>query len=132
MAAVLRIGTTRLPRFVWGVAALLAVGLLQAEPASAHAFLDHAEPRVGSTVTASPAAVQLTFTEPVEAAFSRIEVRNAQEQRIDAGAVERPTPTELRLALPPLPAGMYTVHWSVTSVDTHQTEGSFQFTVAHP
>ncbi len=132
MAAVLRIGAIRPPRFVWRVTALLVTGLLQADPASGHAFLDHAEPRVGSTVTAPPAAVQLTFTEPIEGAFSRIEVRDAHEQRIDAGAIERPTPTELRLALPPLPAGTYTVHWSVTSVDTHQTEGSFEFTVAHP
>ncbi len=98
----------------------------------AHAFLDHAEPRVGSAVHAAPAAVSLTFTEPVEASFCRVDVRDAQGQPIAGGVLEHPKPEELRLPLPPLSPGDYTVHWSVTSVDTHQTEGRFEFTVATP
>jgi copper resistance protein C len=31
--------------------------------------------------------------------------------------------------LPRLPPGTYTVVWHVTSVDTHKTEGRFDFTV---
>jgi methionine-rich copper-binding protein CopC len=36
------------------------------------------------------------------------------------------------LAVPvkPLAAGVYTVLWHATSVDTHKTEGHFTFTVA--
>jgi methionine-rich copper-binding protein CopC len=37
---------------------------------------------------------------------------------------------ELRVALPELHKGRYTVTWHATSVDTHKTEGSFQFNIA--
>jgi methionine-rich copper-binding protein CopC len=36
----------------------------------------------------------------------------------------------LRVSLPPLPAGRYTVAWRVLSVDSHVTEGTFSFRVA--
>jgi copper resistance protein C len=29
----------------------------------------------------------------------------------------------------PLSAGVYTVHWAAVSVDTHHTQGTFEFTV---
>ncbi len=35
----------------------------------------------------------------------------------------------LVVALPKLPNGVYTVVWHVTSVDTHKTEGRYQFTI---
>jgi methionine-rich copper-binding protein CopC len=116
----------------WIGALLVAVVVLGARAAWAHAFLAHAEPRVGSTVHGAPAAVTATFTEPIEASFSRLEVFDANGQRIDSAAVEHPKPQELRVALPPVPPGDYTVHWAVTSVDTHQTEGRFDFTVVAP
>jgi methionine-rich copper-binding protein CopC len=117
-----------------GVIVLVAtgVGLLGGHLAHAHAFLDHAEPRVGSTVHAAPVAVVLTFTEPVEAGFCRVDVRTEHDAPVTASALDHPKPEELRLPLPPLPPGVYTVHWTVTSVDTHQTEGRFEFTVASP
>jgi methionine-rich copper-binding protein CopC len=36
----------------------------------------------------------------------------------------------LRVSLPALPAGRYTVAWRVLSVDSHVTEGTFSFRVA--
>lgn len=113
-------------------AALLAAAALPPPCAWAHAFLDHAEPRVGSTLHGSPSAVTLTFTEAIEAGFSRIEVLDARDQRIESGPLEHPNPEVLRVALPSLPSGEYTVHWTVTSVDTHQTDGRFNFTVTPP
>jgi methionine-rich copper-binding protein CopC len=101
-----------------------------AHPAYAHAFLDHAEPRVGSTVRGSPQALTLTFTEPVEAKFSRITVTGADDRAVDAGSLEHPAAEVLRVAVPALAPGDYTVHWAVTSIDTHQTEGKYDFTVA--
>jgi methionine-rich copper-binding protein CopC len=112
------------------VCALLLAAV--AATARAHAFLDHAEPRVGSTVATSPSSVTLSFTEPIEPSFSRIDVSDAQGRRIDTGKIEHPAPDRLNVTLPALSVGTYTVHWAVTSVDTHQTEGKFQFTVAAP
>jgi len=95
----------------------------------AHAFLDHAEPRVGSSVERSPPAVTLFFTEPVEPAFSRIEIEGEGGKKLATEAIRHPAPDRLELPLPPLAAGEYTVRWAVVSVDTHPTEGRFTFSV---
>jgi methionine-rich copper-binding protein CopC len=100
-------------------------------PAHAHAFLDHAEPAVGSTVRASPATVRLRFTEGIEPAFSTIRVLDRQGRQVDKGDqhVGGDDATQMTVSLPPLPAGVYKVVWRVVSVDTHVTEGDFTFTV---
>ena len=69
------------------VASLATASLLVLMPlaASAHAFLDHAEPRVGNTVAASPREVKLWFTQKLEQAFSTIEVTDGSGQRVDTG-----------------------------------------------
>lgn len=110
------------------VAALLSHG----RPADAHAFLDHAEPRVGSTVRSPPAAVTLTFTEGVEPAFSKIEVADGQGKMLAVGATEHPEAPTLRVSLPPLANGTYQVRWKVVSEDTHETQGTFEFWVEAP
>jgi len=111
---------------------VLGAGLFGPPPVHAHAFLDHAEPRVGATIAAPPAAVILTFTEPVEANFCRVDLHDEHGQPVAAAGLEHPQPTELRLPLPTLSPGTYAVHWAVLSVDTHQTEGRFEFTVSAP
>ncbi|HLK11642.1 MAG TPA: copper resistance protein CopC [Candidatus Binatia bacterium] len=114
------------------MAALLILALLLARTgtAAAHAFLDHADPRVGSTVTAPP-ALTLVFTEPVEPAFSRIGVTGAGG-KVETGSLAHPEPATLSIPLPPLAPGTYTVTWVVVSIDTHPTEGRFTFTVRGP
>ena len=114
------------------VAGVLIMLAARAAPARAHAFLDHADPRVGSTVSSPPAAVTLTFTEPIEAAFSRVEVTDAGGRRVETGPLQHPAPTTITVSLPGLAPGSYTVSWAVVSVDTHPTEGHFQFIVKGP
>jgi len=112
----------------------LACALLAACVAAgvqAHAFLDHAEPRVGSVVKAAPAELKLWFTEEIEPAFSSVKVLDASSRRVDKGNahVDSAEPSVVRISLPPLPAGAYTVEWRVVSVDTHVTSGNFTFQV---
>ena len=114
------------------VAGVLATLLARPGPARAHAFLDHAEPRVGSTVSSPPALLTLVFTEPIEAAFSRVEVADASGKRIATGPLEHPAPATITVSLPGLAPGSYTVTWAVVSVDTHPTEGHFVFVVKGP
>jgi methionine-rich copper-binding protein CopC len=57
-----------------------------AMPAGAHAFLDHADPRVGNTVKSSPSAVTLWFTQKLEPAFSSAQVTNASGAVVSTGA----------------------------------------------
>ena len=96
--------------------------------AHAHAFLDHAEPRVGNSVTSAPREVSLWFTQNLEAAFSAVEVHDAGGARVDQGKPQISAGV-MRIGLKPLPPGTYKVYWHVLSVDTHRTEGSFSFRV---
>lgn len=109
-----------------GLAALCFVGA-----AHAHAFLDKAEPRVGSVVQAAPAEVRLQFSEALEPAFSRIEVSKGDGSAIDVSPARvDPDHRELlRVALPRLAPGIYVVKWRAVSVDTHASEGRYVFTV---
>ena len=110
---------------------LLPLLLALASPAWAHAFLLRASPPVGSEVPTSPARLTLRFTEGVEIAFSTVALRNASGATVSipAPALSPDDPTTIVIPLPKLPPGTYTVEWHVTSVDTHKTEGTFQFAV---
>jgi|SRR5271167_3107368 len=96
--------------------------------ANAHAFLDHAEPRVGSTTPTAPKEVVLLFTQNLEPAFSSVEVSDASGARVDLGKA-KVSATTMRIGLKPLPPGTYRVRWQVLSTDTHTTEGNFTFQV---
>ncbi len=102
--------------------------LFAAHTAYAHGFLDHAEPRVGSTIPSAPKEVVLFFSEKVEPAFSSVEVSDASGARVDQGKPKISAST-MRIGLKPLPPGTYRVRWHVLSVDTHTTEGNFTFKV---
>jgi copper resistance protein C len=103
--------------------ALLPLGGLDA-----HAFLDHANPRVGTTVSAAPREVTVWFTQKLEPAFSGLKVTNAAGQRIDTGST-RVNGNVMSVTLRPGGTGTYRVEWKVLSVDTHTTEGNFTFRV---
>jgi methionine-rich copper-binding protein CopC len=112
--------------------AVLAGALVPLAGALAHAFLDHANPSVGSTVRGSPAEVKLWFTQELEPAFSTLRVADQGGVQVDQGnkAVDPSDRTLLKVSLRPLTPGSYKVVWRVLSVDTHTTEGSFSFSVA--
>lgn len=99
--------------------------------AFAHAHLKTATPAPDSTVQAAPASVAITFTEAVEPKFSSIEVQDAGGKRVDHGdAHVDPGDNKLfSVGLTPIQPGTYKVTWHATAVDTHKTDGSFQFTV---
>ncbi|WP_244613490.1 copper resistance CopC family protein [Methylosinus sp. Ce-a6] len=96
--------------------------------ARAHAILEHADPRVGSTISGAPSAVSLYFTQEVESSFTSIEVLNSAGARVDSGK-PRVSGTTAQVGVEPLPPGHYTVRWRALSVDSHTTQGSFGFDV---
>jgi copper resistance protein C len=106
---------------------LLRLGIGSAQ---AHAFLDHADPRVGNTVK-SPRVISLWFTQNLESAFSTIDVLDSKGARMNVGnaLVDTNDRKLLRVPVRVLPAGTYSVKWHVLSVDTHTTEGNFTFHV---
>lgn len=97
-------------------------------PAIAHAFLQHASPGAGATSATAPKEIILEFSEPLEPAFSGIDVTDAGGHDMEAA---RPVVNGafVRVALKPLAAGTYRVAWRAVSVDTHRTEGSYRFMI---
>ena len=110
--------------------ALLAGAVLSSD-AFAHAFLDHANPAVGSTVRGSPGEVKVWFTQELEAAFSNLRVVDQNGAPVDRqnSALDPSDRTVMKASLPNLPPGKYKVFWHALSVDTHTTEGTFTFEV---
>jgi methionine-rich copper-binding protein CopC len=111
---------------LFGIIPLLL--LLVTGEASAHALLDHAEPRVGNTVATAPHEVTLWFTQKLEPAFSTITVTNSSGQRVDTGKT-RVSGEQMSVSLRAGGTGTYHVKWHVLSPDTHATDGSFTFQV---
>jgi len=101
--------------------------------AQAHAFLDHAEPKVGSTVPASPFVVKIWFTEDLEGPSGKIQVFDAKGMEVDQKDIKVSGAT-MTVSVPTLGAGTYKVVWSVVCLCQchHQTTGAFTFEVASP
>lgn len=108
------------------LALVLATGTCAAH---AHAKLERAEPRAGSSVALAPSEVALWFTERLEPSFSSLTVTNASGQPVNVGN-PNVNGTIMRVPLQAIGPGSYQVNWRVLSVDTHKTEGSFSFTVS--
>jgi methionine-rich copper-binding protein CopC len=107
--------------------AVIPLMLLGSPAAHAHAFLDHANPRVGSTVRSAPSEVTLWFTQKLEPSFSSARITDGSGARVDQGV--RVEGTQIHVPVRSLAPGTYRVRWKVLSVDTHTTEGSFTFRV---
>jgi methionine-rich copper-binding protein CopC len=95
----------------------------------AHAFVDHAEPAVGSQIHSAPIQVKIWFTEKLEPALSKIQVFDSSGQEIDKRDVkiDQSNAVVLTVSLPALKPGKYKVVWRAVSVDTHVTTGNFMF-----
>ena len=94
-------------------------------------MLQRAEPRVESKLKRAPDEVKLYFTERLEPAYSSLRVLDARGTQVDRrdSRVDRGNPLLLRATLPPVPAGIYKVHWRVLSIDGDVTEGTFTFRI---
>jgi len=110
---------------------LCLVVLLPASRVSAHGFLEHSDPSVGSKVHSAPAAVRIWFTEAVEPRFSSIQVFDTTGKQIDKKDthLDPSSRSLLQVSLPRLGPGSYKVVWRVVSVDTHRTNGDFTFQI---
>ena len=113
---------------------LFSLFLASSSFAEAHAFLDHAEPGVGSANSASPSVVKIWFTGHLKTGLSTIQVLNAQGQEVDKHDVkiDSDDPSLMFVSVPKIAHGTYKVLWTAISIDTHTTHGSFTFTVASP
>jgi methionine-rich copper-binding protein CopC len=109
----------------------IALLLVCSRSAWAHAFIDRAEPAVGSKLASSPGTVKIWFTERLEPALSKIQVFDSQGTEVDKRdtKVDPKNGQLLLVSLPAIKTGKYRVTWRVVSVDTHVTNGSFEFEI---
>ncbi len=120
----------RLAATMFAVAALVA----SAVPARAafHMRLTKAEPAQDAALAVSPEAVRLWFSEPAEAATSKIGVSGpGGSAALDAVTRDpiKGAPLVAKVTKP-LAEGAYVVSWKAMSKDGHVVSGSYGFKVA--
>jgi copper transport protein len=115
---------------VAGISALL-VSLALAATAFGHAELVRTDPPEGTTLERSPRAVLLTFSEEIEPALVRLEVRDAAGRRVDRGGPFHPDGREevVAAALTPRLEGTLVARYRVISEDGHPVAKSLRFRV---
>jgi len=112
-------------------AAAIAALALTAAPAWAHPFIDATAPARLSSAPVGTASVTVWYSEGVELAFSSLKVYDSGGDQVDNGdTAYHEGDTSLRVTVPPLGDGVYTVASSVLSrVDGHLVGGAFIFAV---
>lgn len=119
----------RLTQFAFSA---VVAGLAFASQATwAHASLVDATPAAGAQLATPPKEVVLHFTEKLEAAFSSIKLTDSANREIGTSkaVLDTKDATVMKLALPPLQKGSYSVHWSSLSYDGHRKKGDYTFSV---
>lgn len=105
--------------------------VLFSQLAIAHASLANAVPAPGATLDIAPKDIDLTFNERIEAAFSAIKVKDRDGKDVTTAKAQMASPDgmTLRLEVPALPPGSYSVEWAAVGHDGHRRTGDFQFSV---
>jgi copper transport protein len=110
------------------VLAVIAVCGLWPSAAWAHAELLRTDPSPGQLLTEAPAAITLTFSEPVQAPSGSIRVLDSERREIAAASIRTSGATVVAM-LPRLDNDGYVVTWRVVSADSHPIGGAFTFGV---
>lgn len=121
----------RRPHFALLLTCLLAL-IVFVSPAQAHANLLQSVPEANAQLERSPVQIELFFSEPIEDAFSTIEVLDGAGERVDNddARVDPADPTRMTATVRSLPDGIYLVSWrNLSSVDSHIVAGVFPFAV---
>lgn len=130
----IRIRTTRPALAITAIALLLtaATGVLLAAPRR-HTTLVKSEPAANDTLSKSPAAIKLWFSEKVELPVTSVKLADASGTAIALAAPTRPdtgnaAPVIVALKKPLAPGG-YVVTWITAAKDGHRANGKIAFAV---
>jgi copper transport protein len=112
--------------------AFLFLLLVLTFPVHAHANLLRSEPGANTALKTTPEAIRLWFSEPLEANFSTIELRDSRGERVPTAKAALAVDDDKQLVLPldTLTDGFYTVAWrALSKTDGHLTQGSFPIAI---
>jgi len=121
-------------RSFWLLLLVLLYSAWAVPSARAHALLVRSNPAANAVLEVPPVQVEIFFSESLESQLSSIKVFDANNLRVDVGdvRVDPSDPTRMTVSLHTLNDGVYTVTWkAVSSVDGHQTVGTFPFAVGN-
>ncbi|MEV6924162.1 copper resistance protein CopC [Dactylosporangium sp. NPDC051485] len=110
----------------------LAVLVLPAAPASAHATLVQTAPVAATVLDQLPGEVTLTFSEPVRLVTDKIRITGPDGKRADTG---KPAVRDTELVIPVKPdgpKGTYLVSYRIISADSHPVSGGYSFSYGQP
>lgn len=123
-------------RWLIGIAlAVVLIGLLDTQPALAHAVPERANPPMNAAVPVMPSTIEVWFSEEVKSEGTTLQVLRLDGTQVDQGnsAVDLQDPTRSRVTVgvhPGLDNGEYLVQWTaVSAIDGDTTSGSYRFTV---
>jgi methionine-rich copper-binding protein CopC len=114
------------------LAAAVAVVVLGATPAFAHAHLLSQSPSEGVVLSAAPTLLTLKFSESVSLKFTGVKVTGLGDTEVSLGTESLDPADDALLSVPVadvLGPGVYTVAWHALSTDGHKSTGSYSFTV---
>ncbi len=117
-------------RTILAALACCALALLAPATASAHAILVRSDPGAGAVLSASPAQLTASFSEPLNTKLSRLTLTGPAGKVIRAQKLSTRKQELLLRPASKLAQGAYQVHWhSVSADDGHALDGSYYFGV---
>ena len=110
---------------------LFLLALLLPATAEAHQRLLRTEPARDSAAASVPRELRLAFYEPVELAFTRVELIGPDGETIALGEPRLDAPEVLVVPISgAMRVGGYTVRWATASRDGHPVRGEYGFSIA--
>lgn len=95
----------------------------------AHAVLVSSNPPHGAVLTEPPATLVLQFNAILETSMTNIVLVDTLGNKLRLPFKPDSPPSRIRVDVPPLPPGAYTVVFKMLARDGHVTEGSIRFTI---
>lgn len=96
----------------------------------AHTSVVETTPKEGEVLTVQPEQIIFEFSEPVTGNVVNIELLDQSAKRVQvskSGILDEPT--KIKVKIPKLNNGTYTVRWSMISADGHPSEGGYTFSI---
>lgn len=107
-----------------------------ASDAPFHTRLVKSIPSKDTTLTESPASLQLWFSERIELPISKVQLVGPGNRVVPTADLTRddrkPDAPVVALLVTELAAGSYVVNWTAGSADGHAVKGAYRFTVKAP